>query len=259
MPRPRAQFDPGSRVFSALVDFRRMAAYREHITVSGLIGVFYGGTGVIVFGLSPIQGAIAGCLCWVAGMLPDLDSESGKPIRELFSLTAALAPMVLMQHLHALGGNTERAMFLALLLYAFVRYGGATVVGKLSVHRGMFHSIPALMIAAELTFLFYKSADIRVKLLMAAAVAMGFLSHLILDEMYSVQWHGGRVKLSKSAGSAMKMIGKHFWPNAFTYGLLGFLTFAVLVKTDLATLPGEERAPPVFQQATELKDAPVYR
>jgi hypothetical protein len=236
-----------------------MAAYREHITVSGLLGAFYGGAGVIGLGFHPIQGAIAGCLCWVAGMIPDLDSQSGRPIRELFSLTAALAPAVMMQHLHALGGNTERAMFLALLLYAFVRYGCATLVGKLSVHRGMFHSIPALFIAAEVTFLSYKSGDTNVKFFMAGAVAIGFLSHLALDEMYSVQWHGGVVKLSKSAGSAMKMIGKHFWPNAFTYGLLGFLTYAVLVKTELATLPGEERAPRILQQATELKDAPVYR
>ncbi|MDB4614551.1 metal-dependent hydrolase, partial [bacterium] len=199
------------------------------------------------------------CLCWVAGMMPDLDSQSGKPIRELFSLAAALAPLVLMQHLHALGGNTERAMFLGLIVYALVRYGGATLVGALSVHRGMFHSVPALLIAAELTFLFYKSPAANVKFFMAGAVAIGFLSHLVLDEMYSVQWNGGRLKLAKSAGSAMKMVGKHFWPNAVTYGLLGFLTFAVLVKTGLATLPGEEKAPPVLQQATELEDAPIYR
>ena len=236
-----------------------MAAYREHITVSGLLGIFYGVAGVIALGFNPIQAAIAGCLCWVSGMLPDLDSESGKPIRELFSLTAALAPLVLMQHLHALGGNTERAMFLGLALYAIVRYGGATLVGKLSVHRGMFHSVPALIIAAELTFLCYKSGNLNVKCFMAGAVAVGFLSHLVLDEMYSVQWNGGRLRLAKSAGSAMKMIGKHFWPNAVTYGLLGFLTFAVFVKAGLARLPGEEMAPPVYQQATELQDAPVYR
>jgi membrane-bound metal-dependent hydrolase YbcI (DUF457 family) len=41
------------------------------------------------------------------------------------------------------------------LLYGAVRYGGATVLGKLTVHRGMFHSIPALIIAAEITFLCY--------------------------------------------------------------------------------------------------------
>jgi membrane-bound metal-dependent hydrolase YbcI (DUF457 family) len=46
---------------------------------------------------------------------------------------------------------------------------------KLTVHRGMFHSIPALIIAAEVTFLAYHSDDIKVRMLMAIGTGLGFL------------------------------------------------------------------------------------
>ena len=46
-----------------------MAGYREHISVSGVLGVFYGVGSVLVFEFSPVQGALAGVLTWVAGML----------------------------------------------------------------------------------------------------------------------------------------------------------------------------------------------
>ena len=123
-----------------------MAAYKEHISVSGFLGAVYGLVATFAFGFSPVQGALAGCLAWFAGMLPDLDSQSGKPIREVFSLLAALAPRVMMQWLYHWAGSAEGAMLLAVLLYVVIRYGGAFVLSKLAVHRGMFHSVPALLI-----------------------------------------------------------------------------------------------------------------
>lgn len=228
-----------------------MAGYREHISVSGLLGCVYGAGATLGLGFTPVQGALAGCLTWVAGMLPDLDSQTGRPVRELFALIGAIAPMVLMRHLVEWAGDPETALLAAVLLYAGIRYGGASVLGKVSVHRGMFHSIPALLIAAELTFLGYKSDDIAVKLLMAGGVALGFVSHLALDEMYSVQWTGIRLKLNQAAGSAMKLVGKNFGANVITYGLLSLLTYAMLVDLGLVEQPNFDDATPRFQQAAE--------
>jgi len=151
-----------------------MADYKTHIATSGTLGVGYGAASIFALGFTPVEGALAGCLTWVAGMLPDLDSESGRPVREVFGVTAAIAPMVLMRRLHEWGGNPEGAMLLAVLVYISIRYGGGIILGSLAVHRGMFHSIPALLIAAELTFLGYMSDNVWVKLLMAGGVAIGF-------------------------------------------------------------------------------------
>ncbi len=217
-----------------------MAAYREHISVSGLLGIVYGACAAFVFGFTPVQGALAGVMAWVAGMLPDLDSQSGKPVREIFNLIAAAAPLCLMSRLLRWGGNAEGAMLLSILIYVSIRYGGAIVLGKLSVHRGMFHSIPAMLIAAELAFLAYESSTLGVKLLMAGGVATGFLSHLVLDEIYAVQWTGLRFRLNKFAGSAMKMFGPRLVPNVFTYSLLAVLTYASLVDVGVLASPGEQ-------------------
>lgn len=236
-----------------------MAAYREHITVSGTLGLAYAFAAVFALGFSLTQSIVAAILTWVAGMLPDMDSPSGRPIRELFGLTAALAPLLLLQHANSLGISGDRAMLFALLLYGFVRYGGAALLGKVTVHRGMFHSVPALIIASELTFLGYHSPSARVRLLMAGGVAIGFLSHLILDEMYSVQWDGVRINLKKSAGSALKFFGKEQLPNAIALGLMMFLSYVSLMSVGIIPDPNKRPAPEILEITSELEAAPSYR
>ena len=210
-----------------------MADFKTHVATSTLLGVGYGSAAAVGFGFTGVEGALACCVTGIGGMLPDLDSESGRPVREIFGLTAALAPMMLMRRLEHWGGTHEGAVLLAVLVYITIRYGGGIILGLLAVHRGMFHSIPALVIAAEATFLAYQSPSIRVKLLMAIGVAIGFASHLVLDEIYSVQWNGVRVKLKASAGSAVKLFGKSWAANVFTYGILFMLSYGILVDGGL--------------------------
>ncbi len=236
-----------------------MAAYREHITVSGTLGIAYAFAAVFSFGFSVTQAIIAAILTWIAGMLPDMDSQSGRPIRELFGITAALAPLLLLQHANYLGISDDRAMLFSLLMYGAVRYGGAAVLGKLTVHRGMFHSIPALIIAAEATFLAYHNTSARVRMLMAGGVALGFFSHLVLDEMYSVQWDGVRVNLKKSSGSAIKFFGKKHMPNAVAMGLMMFLSYACLMNLGLIPDPNVAPAPEILEITENLEEAPAYR
>jgi hypothetical protein len=236
-----------------------MAGYREHVTVSGLLGIAYASASVFMFGFSLVQATIAAVLTWISGMLPDLDSESGRPVRELFTLTAALAPIFLMQHVYAMGVQGDRIMLFSLVLYGIARYGGAFLLAKLTVHRGMFHSIPALLIAAEVTFLAYHSHDIRVRTLMGVGVGLGFLSHLVLDEMYSVQWDGVKVRLAKSAGSALKFFGSDALPNGVAFGLLLCLTYATLVQADIVRDPGRMPAPEIVEITSEMEDAPLFR
>jgi hypothetical protein len=148
-----------------------------------------------------------------------------------------------MQHLMAWGGDYERVLLLSILFYMMLRKFGAPLLGKLSVHRGMFHSVPALLIATLLTFLFYKNHDIHVRMLMAGGVAIGFLSHLILDEIYSVQWTGARIKLAKSAGSALKWFGHSVTANAFCWASVMFLGYLTLHDVGLIPQPRNDIAP----------------
>ncbi|MBL8820331.1 MAG: metal-dependent hydrolase [Planctomyces sp.] len=235
-----------------------MAGYREHISVSGLLGVAYGCAAMFLFGFSLVQSSIAAVLTWMAGMLPDLDAEGGRPVRELSSLTAALMPLLVLQNVHAIGVTGDRAMLFALASYAVVKYGGAFLLAKLTIHRGMFHSIPALLISAEVTFLAYHSHEQRVRILMAIGVGLGFLSHLVLDEMYSVQWDGTRIRLKNSSGTALKFFGTEAVPNGITMALLMFCTYMSLVQGGILREPGTEPAPEQFTITSDLDDAPPF-
>ncbi|MBL4885104.1 MAG: hypothetical protein JKY95_11290 [Planctomycetaceae bacterium] len=73
-----------------------MAAFREHITVSGMLGLGYGLTAHIAYGFSPIESALAGFLTGFGGMLPDLDSQTSRPVRELFGLLGAVCPLLVL-------------------------------------------------------------------------------------------------------------------------------------------------------------------
>ncbi|MCA9072071.1 MAG: hypothetical protein KDA84_24250, partial [Planctomycetaceae bacterium] len=121
---------------------------------------------------------------------------------------------------------------------------------------GMFHSIPALLIAAELTFLAYVNDEVLVKCLMAGGVAIGFLSHLLLDELYSVQWSGLRLKLSKSAGSAFKLTSSRLVPNVLTYAMLMFFTWLTLVDVGLVRDPNAPM-PPAQPTASPKEPPPI--
>jgi membrane-bound metal-dependent hydrolase YbcI (DUF457 family) len=227
-----------------------MAGYRTHITVSGALGVGYGTAGFLLGGFSPAQGALAGVLTWFSGMLPDLDSDSGRPVREVFSLLAAFAPFAMMPHLlRWSGGNHETATLLAVIVYVTIRYGGAGVLNRVSVHRGMFHSIPAMVIAGEIAFLAFTASSLGTRLLMSGGVCVGFFSHLVLDEIYSVEWSGVHVRLNKFAGSAVKFVGKSAVPNLITYSLLMMLTYASLVQANVINASGSPPYRHVLQGA----------
>ena len=236
-----------------------MASFREHVGFSGLLGVGYGLAATFLGGFEPSQAALAGYLAGVAGMLPDLDSPTGKPGQEIFSLTAAVVPLVLIGNVllwAQLPADTETVMLTLLLMYFAIRYGGSWLVAKLCVHRGMFHSIPAVMIAAEMTYLFYPSEQVLVKFLMAGAIAVGYSSHLVLDEIYSVTWNGPVPRLKKSFGTAIKFFGQKFGPTAFTYLCLMVLTLVTLLNAGVIVNPADNAEAMQVDKASDALGAP---
>jgi membrane-bound metal-dependent hydrolase YbcI (DUF457 family) len=203
-----------------------MASYRGHLTFAGILGVGYGSLSIFEWGYDWGPAAIAAGLTTLGGMLPDLDSDSGVPVRELFGVSAAVAPFLLYKSVYErCQHSTEQTIAILAAVYLFIRYGLSTVFKHLSVHRGMFHSIPALLIAGLGTYLAYPSDNIRLRLFLAGAVMLGFLSHLVLDEIYSVDFMGVRLHLNKYAGSAVKFVSQSWPATIATYLLLGLLAW----------------------------------
>ena len=236
-----------------------MAAFREHVIFSSVLGAGYGVAGSLAFGCTPVQGCLAAVMTAVAGMLPDLDLDHGRPAQELFGLLAGVAPLLLVGkvlHWLHLPADRETVMLGMVVLYVVIRYGLSKVIPHFSVHRGMFHSVPAMLIAAEMAYLSYPSDSSRVKLLVGAGVALGFFSHLLLDEIYSVEISGVKVGLKKSSGTAIKMFGEAFLPNVLTFALAATLSYATLQEAGLIRETSTEVAPglplrPLLQRAEE--------
>src|SRR5262249_37326122 len=117
----------------------------------------------------------------VGGLLPDLDSDSGVPVRELFGLAAAVVPLFLYPRLSR-DLEPEQTIVILVGIYLFIRYGLSRVFKDYTVHRGMFHSIPAMLIAGLAVFQVYHNDSDLIRWYVAGGVMLGFLSHLVLDE-----------------------------------------------------------------------------
>ena len=202
-----------------------MAGFRMHIAVSSATGFVYGGFAVQPLGFTSEAGFLAAGVTAVGGMLPDLDSDSGVPVREMFGLAAAVVPLMLVPRLLHEGVSREGILATLLFGYLAIRYVASALFKRLSVHRGMYHSLPAMLIAGLGVYLAYGGPDQKIRLLLAVGVMVGFLSHLILDEVYSVDWRGLKPKLKSSAGSALKLGSRSLFATATCYLLLGGLLY----------------------------------
>ena len=201
-----------------------MADFRTHLSVSTALGVGYGAAAAQPVGFPPDAALLAAGLTAVGGMLPDLDSGPGRPIRELSGLAAAIIPLLLLPRFERAETGTEAVLVTMSGLYLLIRYGVPAVLKRVTVHRGMFHSVPAMLIAGLVVYLQY-GGPVRTKLLLGGGVMIGFLSHLLLDELYSVDFNGVRVRLNAYAGTAVKFVSPSVWATCVCYGLLGGLGF----------------------------------
>jgi membrane-bound metal-dependent hydrolase YbcI (DUF457 family) len=197
-----------------------MAGFRTHITTSSVLGIGYGAAAYFAYDMPPATCVLAAGLCGVAGMLPDVDSDSGVPLRETMAFGAAVVPMLMIDRFQHMGLSTEWMILAAALIYVFIRFGVAEFIKRYTVHRGMWHSLPAAAIAGLLTFLVYSREDLAPRLFVCGGVVLGFLSHLLLDELWSIELSSGRLGFKKSFGTAIKLWSKSRWANLSTYGKL---------------------------------------
>jgi len=197
--------------------------FRVHITGSTIVGVGYGAAAWYIGDVPPVTCVLGGGLCAVAGMMPDLDSGPGVPLRESVAFTAAVVPIMLLHRFQQMGLPLEARIILGAAVYLAIRFGLAWLLKTYSYHRGMFHSLPSAAIAGQIAFLAFAAEEALHRYFVSSAVVLGFLTHLVLDEIWSVKmgWFGPKVK--KSFGTALKFSGPKLWPNLITYGILAVL------------------------------------
>ncbi len=236
-----------------------MAMFRGHITTSGTLGIGVGAFGAYYLQYDWGTACLAGGLTAIGGMLPDLDSDSGIPAREMFGLAAVFVPLLLVHRLQSFQLTPEQLLVVLAAIYFGVRYGVSEIFRRVTVHRGMFHSVPAMIIAGLAVFLMYHQPataaptspstsslavipehplvadELRKRLYFAAGTMIGFLSHLVLDELFAVNLMGVVPKFNQFAGSALKLKSDSWSATLFTYAILCVLGYMAWVSTGSPT------------------------
>jgi len=179
----------------------------------------------------------------IGGILPDIDLERAVPARMLFSvlgIVAAFIALFTLQEQHSIA----ELWLVWLGAYFITRFGVYKAFEKRTHHRGIFHSILAGVFFMILT------ADIFSRVLgQPAAQAwltglflfIGFLIHLALDEIYSVDVEGRTIK--KSFGTALKLFDTH---SLRASALMAVALVAVLLASPPTKDFVEMVKPPVF-------------
>ncbi|MDR2115155.1 MAG: metal-dependent hydrolase [Planctomycetaceae bacterium] len=176
-----------------------MGNFRQHITCSTVTGIVLGGVGYS-FGLPLPTCLLSAGLCSIAGMFPDIDSDTSRSFQECIYLAAGIAAVLFVQRLRQLTIEPDIIMLGGGAMLLFVRFGVGELVKKTTSHRGMFHSIPAAVFAGQITY-FLATGITEERIFKAFAISSGYLSHLILDEICSVDSNG---HVKKSFGTALK-------------------------------------------------------
>ena len=165
-------------------------------------------------------------------MLPDIDSDTSKSFQECIYLTAGIGCILTATRLrnHV---DPDLAMFGGAIIFLLIRFGLSPLIKTLTVHRGMIHSIPMAILCGELVF-FVVTGTVAERLVKAAALTIGFLSHLILDEVYSIDSSGTSLRLKRSFGTALKWSNPKR-PGSVTviYSLVFLLGFAACMNPEL--------------------------
>jgi hypothetical protein len=204
-----------------------MAMFPTHIKFSTLAGIGGGIAAYAIYHVPFTTAAVGGGLCCIGGILPDIDSGPGIPLREITTFLASVVPTMLITRLLAYHFTQESLILTGAIIYLGIRFGLSHFLRHYTVHRGMFHSFPSMAIFGELTYLLFYGETMFVRIFMVCSVCLGFLIHLLLDEIYSVEWDG-KPRIKKSFGTAMKFVGNGWWPNVTCYAKLAVLTYFVI-------------------------------
>lgn len=241
-----------------------MPGFKTHISASTIVGIGYGAAGHFVWNVPPTTAMLAGGLFSIGGILPDVDSDRGHTVREVMGFAAAVVPLLLMDRFREAGLQHDALVLAGGCLYIIIRFGIGEILRRYTVHRGMWHSIPAALIAGLATS-FICSSDVPLyRFYKVGAVVFGYLLHLTLDEIWSIQWYRGRLRFKKSFGTAMKMWGNDFVANTTVFAKLAVLTYFVVMDGSLLVpnaSPLETPQPVTTQPVVPFdatSDPPIY-
>lgn len=182
-----------------------MANFNTHLSMALVIST---GAAIAAANVNLVSNADMAWLIFLGtlgGLLPDIDATNSKPAKMLFFILALIGTAAAIDTFKN-SYPSYSLLFIIAGTYLFIRYVMLALFNRLTVHRGVFHSIlAALFFALLMTCIsyYFMHQDILHAWASGIFLALGFIVHLLLDEVYSVDISNTKVK--KSFGTALKL------------------------------------------------------
>ncbi|MGI9523131.1 MAG: metal-dependent hydrolase [Hyphomicrobiaceae bacterium] len=182
-----------------------MANFATHIGVGTVIS---GALATLTLAADVIsnESLVAVTMAGVLGsILPDIDLKESRASRAFFSGLAVFISFCVL-FVNADQYSIAELWLLWLGSFLLVRYGVEAAFHRFSYHRGIWHSLLAALFFWFLTVIVFKHVLGRhegVAWLAGGFMFVGYVAHLLLDELFSVDLMGQRLKAS--FGSALKI------------------------------------------------------
>lgn len=172
------------------------------------------------------ENLVAVTLAGVLGsVLPDIDLKDSRASRALFSGLAVFFSFCVL-FMNAAQYSIAELWLLWLGSFLLVRYAAEALFHRFSYHRGIWHSILAALfwwVLTAIVFHYVLGTHEGVAWLAGGFMFIGYLTHLLLDELYSVNLMGQRLK--RSFGSAMKLFDARKPGDSATIAALAVILF----------------------------------
>ena len=182
-----------------------MADFKTHVTVAAILSAPLAAS-TFIMGFANMNEAIFYALAGTfGGLLPDIDADDSAAIRLIFRLFGALAGGL------AIAFGMDKLLHwqilaLAIVSYLLVRFPIRWGFEQFTIHRGTLHSVLAnimfAILAVPATYHLFVLPE-KTAWGIGVFVFLGATIHLVLDELYSIQLSGMRIK--RSFGTAMKL------------------------------------------------------
>ncbi len=193
-----------------------MANFKTHITVAAGVGATIGMYGMYAYNLSPFDAIMIVSLFSLGGLLPDIDIVNSKINKLLFSWIFIVSSLSYLFSVKVINKKSILMVLAIFILIIILRL----IIQKKCKHRGIIHSIPiGIFMSTMPAYCMYKFNINSHYIIVLSSLFFGFIIHLILDEIYSVDLRNMRIR--KSFGSAFK-----FKTNNFNFTVIAYFLAA---------------------------------
>lgn len=195
-----------------------MANFKEHLSIGTVVGGLAATSLLVAEQADPPAVLLYLMLAIIGSVLPDIDADTSTPLQVAFTFFAILFAFLALFRLAPYLSVIELVVTW-FLVFLFFKLAVFALFIRITVHRGIFHSLPAAIFFGFLTTLTLSHAfqlSDKVAWLAGGFVLLGCVTHLLLDELFSLNLLGvGGVK--HSLGSAFKLYSTDWRATAMLY------------------------------------------